>query len=206
MISSERQLILAVYVIYLVECLHWLSPGEVVITRKITGGWRRRKVTLLSFTLLGSAPLFLNPIDFRGGLVRVARQEERGNVLTRSDKGPNRACSFGALLPVFCGCGAVLFLVVLPVLAASGWLPSSWIYLVSAALSVHVLIVLEFFDRGRFWRTTEPRSFWKSFASLCLNPLAAVRAGDVLFENTYRIRVTPRKIKDGSSNRDNEVN
>jgi hypothetical protein len=191
MISSEHELISAVYAIYLFDCLHWLAPGEIAMTRKMVGGWYVRRVEILSFTLLGRLPFLTNPVDFRPGLIRF--KEPEFALATSDHKQLNSICYFGRLLPLYCGSGAMLFLLLLPLLAEFGWLPIVWVYLLAALLSIHVLIVTEFLRKGCAWRAEDPASFWRSFTSLCINPLAALRTGDVLAENTFRISIAQKR-------------
>lgn len=188
MFSSERALIAAVYTIYLFECLHWIRPEEIAATRKLLGGWHHWEVSDLSFTLLGRLPVLTNPLEFRAGFVRVIKRPDLTNVgRNLSDLWLNNLFSFGQLLPLYCAAGGLLFLVMLPAVVELGWLSMSWKPLLATVASFHTLIMIEFIRKGSSWRAEEPGLFWNSFASLCLNPLAALRAGDVLSENIFRL-------------------
>jgi len=77
-------------------------------------------------------------------------------------------------------CGAINMLVLLPVLLLTGYLPAFWLIPASIALFTQLGQSFELYREGAFWRRERPGDFWPQFISLLLNPLAALRSGDVL--------------------------
>ena len=45
MLIVERELAAVVYLLYAMDCVHWLKPGQVAMTRAISQGWRTHACT-----------------------------------------------------------------------------------------------------------------------------------------------------------------
>ncbi len=190
MISPDGELVCVVYALYLFDCIHWIRIGEVAATRGFWTGWKFWKMDDLSFTLLGRMPVLVNPIDFRPGFVRLgsALAQDCETFVNMSDQDSDHIRGFSHSLTLCCGCGGVLFLVALPLIVQSGWLSFLWKPLLLMIGIMHTAIVAEFVRNSSEWRIIEPRTFWRTLVAVSLNPISALRAGDVLSENIPRLR------------------
>jgi hypothetical protein len=194
MISPERNLIYAVYALYLFDCIRWIKPGEVALTRAFWTGWKVWKVDDLSFTLLGRVPVFINPVNFRPGFIRMTGTSAK-DWSTKGDLAGSEfdfSCPSSKLFTSCCVCGAFQSLVVLPLLLQSGWFSVFWKPLIILIGLTHTAILAGFLRNGFEWMVKEPRSFWRAFLGVFLNPISALRAGDLLSENIPRVGFRPK--------------
>jgi hypothetical protein len=179
MLTVEREFALAIYVLYAVDCIHWLKPGQMALTRRLFGGWRPQPFRNDSYTLLGRMPVFVNPIDFRPSY--LAGSVEQLSALAPGVHDPAaRYSPDAAILTVLSVVNAVNLLVFLPALLLTGYLPALWRIPAGITLFTQLAVASELFTQGTAWRKERPGDFWPQFVSLFLNPLAALRSGDVL--------------------------
>jgi hypothetical protein len=191
MTSSERNFLVVLYALYIWECIYWLLPGEVSFTRSHKH-WVMRKVTSLSFTLLGRAPLFRNPASFRAGLI-VCKPKSRDATnlpperrLQAQLRWVERRSKFLHLSSTISG---FYLLVLLPAIVASGFFLPFWKLLAALLMILHGFVIADFFAATHLWRSTDRNSYFQTLVAISLNPLAAIRSADLLskwaFERAY---------------------
>lgn len=176
MLPIERELAVAIWGLYAIDCVHWLKPGETAFIRTWRGKWPRHVYREEAFTLLGRMPVAVNPLDLRPGIVVLSAAEG-----SRVDADRDRLHGFrelGVLLAVS-WFAAINLLILVPALLLKGWFEFVWKIPASALAVTHVWILLEVFFRTRRWRRRAPGEFWPEFIALLLNPVGALRAGDM---------------------------
>jgi hypothetical protein len=182
MISTEREILLALYALYLWDCIHWLSIEQVAFVR-LSKRWVRKQITPLSFTLLGRMPILRNPVSTTPGLIICSELDDpldlpldtkrlrKRILLLRRELFPLSVCA---------GISATYLLLILPTLILMGGLVALWKLLALTFLLLHLLVVSEFYIAGRQWREKAPKSFAETLIAICLNPLTAIRSADAL--------------------------
>jgi hypothetical protein len=180
MLSTERELAFAIYALYALECTHWLKQGQAAMTLRWNGTWKRHEATSESYTLAGRMPVIVNPIDFRPAYIAVQPNQP----LSIIDKATGRLISERlpklGLLTGFSVLGALNLLVFLPALLLTGSLGAWWQLIVALLIATQFGIAAEVFEGAKAWRVADRASFWREFAALILNPIAALRGGDML--------------------------
>jgi hypothetical protein len=187
MLTVEREFALAIYVLYAADCIHWLKPGQMALTRRLRGGWRPQPFRSDSYTLLGRMPVFVNPIDFRPSYLAGSVEELRALEPGIRDLAA-RYSSDAAILILLSVMDAVNLLIFLPALLLTGYLPALWRIPAAITLFTQLGVAFELFTQGTTWRRERPGDFWPQFVSLLLNPLAALRSGDVLLRGMFGTR------------------
>ena len=192
MITIERELTTAIYVLYAMDCLHWLKPGQTALTRQLTGGWRVSEYKEESFTFLGRMPVLANPIDLRPGW--AVYNFNASSFTTESiEQFLEKSMPDRRYLTAISILAGLNLLVVFPWLLISGLLGIYFRAPVTLLTVMHLLIGFEVYAQGRVWRTQKQGEFWREFISLLLNPVAALRSGDVLCQALFDL-----KSRDGS--------
>lgn len=187
MITIEHELTAGIYVLYAMDCVHWLKPGQTALTRQLTGGWRSLEYKEESFTLLGRMPVLANPIDLRPGWALYDSQAP--SFTTESieqfleESMPDRR--YLTAISILAGLN---LLVVFPWLLMSGLLGMYFRAPVALLMTTHLLIAFEVYAQAGLWRTHNKGEFLREFVSLLLNPLAALRSGDVLCQALFDLK------------------
>ena len=137
-----------------------------------------------SYTLLGRMPVFVNPIDFRPTYLSgpVEELEHSEQLIPDQILLHLRGTEF---LTVISWIGAINLLVFMPVLLMTGYLAAWWRVPFSIALCTQVCMAFEIYWQGTEWRRGRAGDFWQKLISLLLNPLAALRSGDVLLNGLF---------------------
>jgi hypothetical protein len=190
MLAIERELVAAVYVLYAADCVHWLKPGQGCAARGLTGGWKRREYREDSFTLLGRMPVAANPLDLRPGWIVYSLKAAGGDVVRPEsiDEFIQKSMPNRGLLTALAAIAGVNLLVLLPAALATGLLGLLWTGLALTVLATHLGIAVEFYLQARWWRAADSGQFWREYVPLLLNPLAALRAGDVLCRALFDLK------------------
>jgi len=183
-LTVEIELTGVIYALYLIDCIHWLKPGEAALTRRWRGKWKRRSVQDDSYTLLGRMPVLVNPVDLRPSFISGSETEidrfERSIADVVSQRAPD-----SVIISVLTFLGAVNLLIIVPASLVSGYFEVLWRGSASIALFVQVFLAIEIYEQCAVWRVYRRGDFWQQFVSLTLNPLAALRSGDVLLKGLY---------------------
>jgi len=175
--SAEKELLALLYALYLWDCIHWLTPGNVAFVRA-GKRWQRRELTTHSFTLLNRMPILRKPTSMRPGLI-VCSESGGENLSPRRIQATIRLLDKQLLLlSLFATMSATYLLVLLPVVILLGRFVIVWKPLAIIVLLLHISVVIEFYRNAAAWRVASPRAFWEAFASSALNPLSALRAPD----------------------------
>jgi hypothetical protein len=182
MINTEREILLVLYVLYLWDCIHWLSIEQVAFVR-LSKRWVRKQINPLSFTLLGRMPVLRNPIFTSPGLIISNELHECLDVPLDSKRLRKRILMVRReLFPlsVCAGISATYLLLILPTLLLIGLFAALWKILALTFLLLHLLVIAEFYIAAREWREKAPKSFAEILIAICLNPLTAIRSADTL--------------------------
>jgi hypothetical protein len=184
-IDPEQALIATIWVVYLLGCLHWLSPGQVAYVCDRKGSWSAKRIDAKSYTLLGRMPLVRNPFSTKAGLVLLtepigAGVHERlfrmnGPALSAATRGLRNRTK---MLSLVARISAVYLLAILPGFVAMGLLELLWRQLLIMLLAVHLAVIAEFWACTRLWRRVDGTSYTQTLISVCLNPLAGIRSAD----------------------------
>jgi hypothetical protein len=86
--------------------------------------------------------------------------------------------------------GALNLLVVLPFLLLTGLLGVWWRPVIALLISTQIGIAVEVFLGAKPWRAADPGGFGREFLALLLNPIAALRSGDVLLTGLSKLADT----------------
>ncbi len=175
--TTEQELLAVLYALYLWDCMHWLSPGQVAFVRS-GKQWVRKQANAQSFTLLNRMPIARNPASMSPGLIICSSSAtdkpspRRINAILRLlDKRL-------LLLSLFATMSATYLLLLVPAVILLGRFVAVWKPMAIMVLLLHVALVVEFYRAAKRWRIEAPKSFWEAFAASALNPLAALRAPD----------------------------
>jgi hypothetical protein len=190
MLPIERELAIAIWVLYSIDCVHWLKPGEIAFTRARRGAWKRRAYREEAFTLLGRMPVAVNPLDLRPGLIVVSATKDsftQAGLERRARRDLKRRYSLVAVSYV----AAANLLLLVPALLLNGWFEFAWKVPVTTLAATHAFILIEVFFGMGPRRRRSPGSFWPEFIALLLNPVGALRAAD-LFSMRLMDTGTPR--------------
>jgi hypothetical protein len=184
MLTVEGELTALIYTLYAIDCVHWLKPGHMAVTRRFAGGWKAHRFRDDSYTLLGRMPVFVNPIDFRPSYLSgpVDEMEQSEQLI------PDQILQLAPdtrVLTVISWIGAINLLIFLPALLMTGYLAAWWRMPLSLALCTQVCTAFEVYEQSAGWRRARGSDFWQQLTSLLLNPLAALRSGDVLLKGLF---------------------
>ncbi len=187
MLTTERELGAAIYLLYASECIHWLKQGQAAMTLRWDGTWRKRQATEESYTLAGRMPVVVNPIDLRAAYIKI-HHGRMPSIIDRLTGRliPDKLPGMG-LLTSFSVLGALNLLVVLPLLLHFGYLEAWWRPIIGFVISIQLVIAVEVFELARHWRKVDPAGFWREYVALLLNPIAALRSGDILLKGLSKI-------------------
>jgi len=175
--STEKELLALLYALYLWDCIHWLTPGQVAFIRA-GKRWQRREHTAHSFTLLNRLPILRNPASMRPGLI-ICNETADASPTPRRIRATIRLLDKQLMmLSLLATMSASYLLLILPAVILAGRFVVIWKPLAIMILLLHLAVVVEFYRIARVWRTQSPRTFWESFAASALNPLSALRAPD----------------------------
>jgi hypothetical protein len=168
MISPQQELIILIYVLYFLECIHWLRPGEVAQVRSVLGKWKSVMHRPGSYTLLGRMPCLQAPWFPDVGYF-LGKSENRAQV--QQDSPGSTVLEYLVLAQMF------LLLGVIPIIIWRGFIVALWGYLVSLLMLFHIAIIAIF---ARAYRKILPLTSdgVGIIISLALNPLAALRCMD----------------------------
>jgi hypothetical protein len=191
--TTETELLLLLYALYLWDCIHWLNPGQVAFLRA-GNRWQRRQLTTHSFTLLNRLPILRNPASMRPGLI-VCNEGGGAALAARRVRATIRLLDRQLmLLSLFATMSATYLLLILPAVILLGRFVVVWKPLGAMVLLLHITVVVEFYRTAKAWRIQSPRAFWEAFAASALNPLSALRAPDQIMLWTFA-RTTPAAIE-----------
>ncbi|MGA9069268.1 MAG: hypothetical protein WB424_03365, partial [Terracidiphilus sp.] len=116
MLTPERELAVAIYILYASECIHWLKQGQAAMTLRWDGTWRKHQAKEESYMLAGRMPVFVNPIDLRAAYIKIHPgrpssiiDEMTGRLNCEKLPGMGLLTSFSVL-------GALNLLIILPLL------------------------------------------------------------------------------------------
>ena len=180
MLIVERELAAVVYLLYAMDCIHWLKPGQVAMTRTLTQGWRTHACTTGSYTLLGRKPIVVQPFDLRPGFLILPDGLPAADRPRFLKKLLRRQLEDIGIITFFSWLGALNLLLLLPALLAANVFERWWHIPTILAAAVHAAIGIEVFFQAAPWRRAYPGNFWEQFVPLLLNPIAALRSGDIL--------------------------
>jgi hypothetical protein len=127
-------------------------------------------------------PVWVNPFDPRPSFARVPLSESakvRAQDLEKSLK--ENFPGIGSLT-LLCTIGSMNLLVMFPAILITGFFPIPWRIPLAIAASVQIAICIEVFLQGVHWRQIDRNGFWRQYLPLLLNPIAALRSGDVLLK------------------------
>jgi len=142
--------------------------------------------------LLGRMPVLANPIDLRPGW--AVYNFNASSFTTESiEQFLEKSMPDRRYLTAISILAGLNLLVVFPWLLISGLLGIYFRAPVTLLTVMHLLIGFEVYAQGRVWRTQKQGEFWREFISLLLNPVAALRSGDVLCQALFDL-----KSRDGS--------
>lgn len=200
MLTIERELAAAIYVLYAFECIHWLKQGQAAITLRWDGTWKRHHATAESYTLAGRMPIIVNPIDLRPAFIEVSPDQPLPFIDRTTGKLNLNQLPNMRLLTFFSALGAMNLLIMLPALLLTGFLGAWWQLVIALGIFVQTGIAAEVFEQARPWRSAEPAEFWREYIALLLNPIAAIRSGDVLLKGLVKIAdgTPPRQAEKSS--------
>jgi hypothetical protein len=189
MLAVEREFSAAIYCLYFIDCLHWLKPGQVALTRKMNGGWKRWEYREVSFTLLGRMPVFSNPFDLRPGWILFDAEPPLPETESAEliDSILNKQLPRRAFLLEISVLAALNLLVLLPGIVLEGSLRSLWLAPALLMAFTHVVIAFEVFDQAKQWRKSDRSSFWQEYLPLLLNPIGALRCADMLSRGVFAV-------------------
>lgn len=183
MLTIESELTAAIYILYAVDCVHWLEPGQMAIVRRLGKGWGSRPFREDSYTLLGRMPVFVNPIDLRpscmSGAIEDLHKVEQSPAATVLQCAPDTT-----VITALAYVGAFNMLVFVPALLITGYLSTLWRVPLTLLLWTQLSLGWAVVAKGRAWRRASSGDFWRQFVSIHLNPLAALRSGDVLLQGS----------------------
>ncbi len=184
--AVDQELTAVIYILYAIDCIHWLKPGQAAMTRGLFGGWSKWEHRPDGFTLLGFAPAVANPLDLRPGwFVFRARNLAAGKVSAQSiESFLNRSMPRHALVVVAIA-AAINLLVLIPALLLAGLFGRYWLVPTVLAALLHGLLAILVYRQSAPWRQADCGAFWREYIALMLNPLAALRAGDMLGNGLY---------------------
>lgn len=157
------------------------------MTLRWDGTWRRHQATAEAYTLAGRMPVVVNPIDFRASFIEV--HPDRPLTIINSATGklaPETQDQMG-LLTFFSTLSAANLLVVLPLLLFTGRLGAWWRWILEFAIFAQIGIAVEVFWHAKPWRSADNAGFWRNYIPLLLNPLGALRSGDILLKGLSQI-------------------
>ena len=157
------------------------------MTLRWDGTWKRHQATEESYTLAGIMPVAVNPIDLRPAYIRVYPNQQitiidrtTGRLIREKLPGVGLLTSLSIL-------GALNLLIILPILLLTGFLGGWWQLVTALALFTQIGIAIEAFELAKPWRSADPASFWREYVALLLNPIAALRSGDILLKGLSTI-------------------
>ncbi|HKF47123.1 MAG TPA: hypothetical protein VKB38_07170 [Terracidiphilus sp.] len=185
----EQELAFLIWVLYAVDCIHWLGPGQAALTRRINGTWKIARHSEGTFTLLGRMPVLVAPLDLRPGFVvsnSTDLPEGQSGIETIGDKVEDLE-AHTRILTALAILAAANLLIIIPVLLFMQWFEGAWAP-IGVLAACHVAIAAEVFRLSGDWRAEKDSNFWQHYIALVLNPAAALRAGD-LFSERLKIAV-----------------
>jgi hypothetical protein len=179
----ERELIILIWALYSIDCIHWVKPGETALVRTLGGRWNPHPCREDSFTLLGRMPIFANPVDLRPSFVVLPATDtdtaSAARAIARTVRFVSRLQNRILWTIATAYLAAINLLLVIPSLLALGWFGYLWRAPVALLAVTHVCLVTDVFFLSRRVRRTQPSHFWPEFIALLLNPAAALRAADL---------------------------
>jgi len=190
--AIELELLIAIYALYLFDCLHWLKPGEAAFMRRFNGEWQRKSCHPEAYTLLGRMPILRNPFDLRPGWLISPAPDSPAPQLNRfiEESLPHRR-----MLTALLTLSAFNLLILLPTVIALNILQTSWRLVATLILITHITVAVEFIAQSTHWRRTDPKSFWREFLAILLNPINALRSADTLCSHLFHLSLTPVTLK-----------
>jgi hypothetical protein len=197
MLTVEGELTVAIYFLYFIDCIHWLKPGEIALTRSWGGYWKTHSFQDDSYTLLGRMPVFVNPIDLRPSFVSGS-VTDLGQFEGKIAELVPRCAPDTKIITLLTSIGAANLLGFLPILLVSGYFGAWWRIPLCLALSIQFCLAFEIYEQGAPWRAVRRGDFWQHFISIALNPLAALRSGDMLLKGLFAASVH-REISEQSA-------
>lgn len=187
MLTIERELAVVIYALYALECIHWLKQGQSAMIRRWDGTWKSHHATAASYTLAGRMPIIVNPFDLRPAYIEVSSDQAFMIIDRKTGKLIREKLSDMYLLTFFSVLGALNLLIILPFLLLSGFLGAWWQSVIALGISTQICIAAEVFEQAKPWRVADPVGFWREYIALLLNPIAAIRSGDILLKELSKI-------------------
>jgi hypothetical protein len=186
MLAIEREFVAVIYALYGFDCLHWLKPGQTAYTRRLNNEWKKWANEDGAFTLLGRMPVVTNPFELRPGWIVLDAERPSAAVSAKStSKFLQDAMPHWQILAALCAMGAMNLLVLLPAIVVLGLLERGWVVPCVNMLVIHFGIVYEVYRQGGKWRSADSGGFWREYIALLLNPIAALRSGDLLCRSLF---------------------
>lgn len=182
MLTIERELAAVIYVLYASECIHWLKLGQSAMTLRWDGTWKIHQSTEESYTLAGLMPVIVNPIDFRPAYFKLSPNQPLTIIERTTGRIIREKLPKMSLLTFFTALGALNLLIILPILLLTGFLGVWWQLVTALTIFIQIGILDEAFELAKPWRSADPASFWREYIALLINPIAALRSGDILLK------------------------
>jgi hypothetical protein len=171
----ETIFLVAIFALYLSDCVFWLGPGEQAFTRTSRDEWKTWQRGAMSFTLLGRTPILVAPLLVHPGFIRIV---PTGPPLhPRTLRNVTRRLNTLQFLLALCRTQAFLLLVYLPALIVLHRLVALWPYFLGLVLSLHAVLCV---FAIRALRRSQSSSWRTAATSIVFNPLGATRVLDTI--------------------------
>jgi hypothetical protein len=178
MTRLHTALLIALFAVYLYECLYWIGPDELAFTR-IRCDWKLHRRT----RLLRIVPVLSSPFLLRPGFLRAAAANLNPQLTDHALRRVAAALDKLWFARLQCRVQALLLLVLLPWLTWKhllSWLYPEFCFLLLVSHSLILLTLTHELPRTR-------RVRWFSVAApLLVNPLGATRLLDVIAGLRFR--------------------
>ncbi len=190
MTSIDLDLIALLYGLYAHECIHWLKEEDIAYTRSYSSTWKEWRHTELSFTLLHRLPCAANLFPFASGFISFQQgsfSEDR--VLAILRKVDRLSIRSHRSIRLASSVQGTIMLILVPLVIGTKMLSYAWLPLLAVALVSHTITACLFVRNIRLWEKQRQKIFTDAL-SVWLNPLAAIRSGDVLLQRMFQVLAT----------------
>jgi hypothetical protein len=192
MTRIDLELIGVVYGLYANDCIHWLKEDDVAYTRKLSGEWRQWKHNVRSFTLLRRRPCVVNPLPFVAGFACAKEaqlsDQQAAAILSELDRLVTQSTAW---LRGATSAEAVVMLLVVPVMFVTQVVHYAWLPLLALILMSHAATAVLFYRHVRKWEGSKQDRV-SDMLAICVNPLSAIRCGDVLERRAFEALLKKR--------------
>jgi hypothetical protein len=191
-LGDGPELLAVLYLLYAMECIKWLAPGEQVFTRKSANGWAEHRPDEMSYKLLGRMPLLVDPLLFRPGFLRVKGSVPQARLRERALRRTAHRLNNLWITDLLCRLQAMLLLLYVPAVVALHRLSAMWPLLLGAILTNHVLLMVAFYIALRRFGCSRMLA---AIGPLLLNPLGATRAMEALSQVIFDREIVAAKAR-----------